>query len=539
MAAVVIFSFASCSPVDHEEIPAPISELSLEQTLAEPNPATNWEPSLALNVEHSTIILSEERNAFALIKYSCEEPATFNLVIYARRPYEARTLFSRKAHEPGDYEVRWDGKDDFGIPVQSGYYFLKATDSDTGEVLFDSSRTAWGTRVSYEEVRFEGDGRFEYHLPENALVRVGVSSESSGAYYRTILDWAARPKGHQYENWDGYDKNGRVALIQRPGLAIHVGAYKLPDTTIIVASSPTEAIPVVVEDSEFVVPPIGLDEVVEFARQEEDAARTPEFRLHVQNESKEDIELQNAQLTDPVKIHVDLDPVTKKVLQEQGYAVNLYLDDKLAKGMEHADSTFSYTLDPANFAPGKHLLNVNVVSDEGGHVGAELREFIVPTTLTKNPRLTEAASLRTASATSSKPPTLLAGIHIEKDGQSLNLGSGEFLVALLSTTCDHCMGWVPRLNEIAADQNLPTLVGLMWGDSTTLADFRAITSPSFPTTLISAEIFFPLIGSSPPRLIHSLSGKPIRHWDDELPGLKSLMAEINRNEGKLVRISSE
>ncbi len=30
------------------------------------------------------------------------------------------------------------------------------------------------------------------------------------------------------------------------------------------------------------------------------------------------------------------------------------------------------------FEPGKHMLIVNVISESGGHVGAELREFDVP-----------------------------------------------------------------------------------------------------------------------------------------------------------------
>ncbi|MBI4558326.1 MAG: hypothetical protein HY706_12160, partial [Candidatus Hydrogenedentes bacterium] len=90
----------------------------------------------------------------------------------------------------------------------------------------------------------------------------------------------------------------------------------------------------------------------------------------------------------------------------------------------------------------------------------------------------------------------------EEDGQTWNLGEGEYLVAMLSATCEHCMAAVAELNDfVAAVADLP-LFGLCEGTEETLQSFRDQTAPLFPTHLIGVRAFFELIGQEPPRFIY-------------------------------------
>lgn len=104
-----------------------------------------------------------------------------------------------------------------------------------------------------------------------------------------------------------------------------------------------------------------------------------------------------------------------------------------------------------------------------------------------------------------------------------DLGKGEYLVALLNTTCDHCRESVPMLNEYTYIPEWPTVVGLMQGDAPTHDDFILNTEPEFPTFLIDTMDFFNLIASAPPRLAYVRDGKLVQAWDGDMPALETFV----------------
>jgi uncharacterized membrane protein YphA (DoxX/SURF4 family) len=118
-----------------------------------------------------------------------------------------------------------------------------------------------------------------------------------------------------------------------------------------------------------------------------------------------------------------------------------------------------------------------------------------------------------------------ARFRFEAEGIDYDLGRGEYLVALLSDSCDHCEEAVPQLNELAdlLGESLPPIVGLCLGEKETLAQFRERSGPQFPTVLIEPLIFFDLIGDAPPRFILIRDGRPLQSWDEELPDAMDLL----------------
>ncbi len=105
-------------------------------------------------------------------------------------------------------------------------------------------------------------------------------------------------------------------------------------------------------------------------------------------------------------------------------------------------------------------------------------------------------------------------------GETFNLAQGEYLVAMLSMTCEHCMATVPALNDLALGGDLPPLVALCFepaeGD---LDNFKLETGAAFPLHNLGDNFltFSEFIGKEPPRLAYVRDGKAIQFWDGDPP----------------------
>ncbi len=113
---------------------------------------------------------------------------------------------------------------------------------------------------------------------------------------------------------------------------------------------------------------------------------------------------------------------------------------------------------------------------------------------------------------------------------AVDLGDGEYLVALLSATCDHCQASVPALNQLAFFPDLP-LVGLVLEhESGEMADFQALTAPQFPLHSLGHKplAFYKLIGDEPPRLAYVRDGRQVAHWDYDMPTLDTVLAQVEQ-----------
>ncbi len=116
--------------------------------------------------------------------------------------------------------------------------------------------------------------------------------------------------------------------------------------------------------------------------------------------------------------------------------------------------------------------------------------------------------------------------RVPAEAGPLDLGRGDWFVAWLSTTCEDCKAAVAQLHELAeAFPELPPIVGLMIGDRPTLAEFRAETSPDFPTVLVPAPAAIAYIGEEPPRFVLVRDGVAVETWDAAIPD-PLLLAEL-------------
>ena len=119
-----------------------------------------------------------------------------------------------------------------------------------------------------------------------------------------------------------------------------------------------------------------------------------------------------------------------------------------------------------------------------------------------------------------------AKFTVTDGGQTLDLGSGDYLVAMLSATCEHCEAATEVLNQIAPLPGVPPIVGLMMGDEKEMRDFRDLTAPVFPVQSIDTLEFFNLLDKqqAPPRFYITHDGAEVRYLDELDPTLDGLLA---------------
>lgn len=98
----------------------------------------------------------------------------------------------------------------------------------------------------------------------------------------------------------------------------------------------------------------------------------------------------------------------------------------------------------------------------------------------------------------------------------VDLTSGGKLVAVFNAECEHCQEAARELGALAAkSENFPPIYVLMFSESeAAISTFAEKTHTNYPYHLISADDFFDLIGTSPPRIYWLQNGKVKAHWDE-------------------------
>ena len=107
--------------------------------------------------------------------------------------------------------------------------------------------------------------------------------------------------------------------------------------------------------------------------------------------------------------------------------------------------------------------------------------------------------------------------HFEPKGR-VDLTSGENLIAVFNLDCDHCQETASALGDLKRKhEKFPDLYQLFYQEgSTTAEDFENLTQSNFPYTLIDVNIFFDLIGDSPPRIYYLKDGSVAEIWDADI-----------------------
>lgn len=98
----------------------------------------------------------------------------------------------------------------------------------------------------------------------------------------------------------------------------------------------------------------------------------------------------------------------------------------------------------------------------------------------------------------------------------VDLSSGNKLVAVFNTECDHCQAAAKELFKLRNSKNFPEMYVLFFTEGSVSVDsFKTITSSNFPFRTIPLNEFFSLIGQTPPRIYWLQNGTVKKKWDNE------------------------
>ena len=107
----------------------------------------------------------------------------------------------------------------------------------------------------------------------------------------------------------------------------------------------------------------------------------------------------------------------------------------------------------------------------------------------------------------------------------LDLGCGEYLIALIGTHCEHCQDAVPQINNLAENPDLPEVLALCPDEEGECLEFVEEFLPIFPIGQVSEDDFWRLLGESiSPRILLVSDGHIRRAWDGDVPDSEEILA---------------
>ncbi len=138
------------------------------------------------------------------------------------------------------------------------------------------------------------------------------------------------------------------------------------------------------------------------------------------------------------------------------------------------------------------------------------------------------------STNGAAPPAGEAGVFagyriVPEYGDAIELAHGEYLVALLSMTCEHCMGEVPQINDYISQETLPQVVAIcLEPEEGSLKNFQDLTGPLFPMHSVGNDMlsWAKICSGVPPQLSLIRDGVVVKTWKDEMPPPEEILVAM-------------
>jgi hypothetical protein len=118
-------------------------------------------------------------------------------------------------------------------------------------------------------------------------------------------------------------------------------------------------------------------------------------------------------------------------------------------------------------------------------------------------------------------------------GAPVPLAQGEFFVAMLSASCDHCRAVTQSLNDLTQTPGVPPIAALMLGTEEEMKDYMGATNPQFPIQTLEVLKFMSLLADgvqNPPDFFIIRDGAIVRHLAAEEPTYEELLDFATKGE---------
>lgn len=102
--------------------------------------------------------------------------------------------------------------------------------------------------------------------------------------------------------------------------------------------------------------------------------------------------------------------------------------------------------------------------------------------------------------------------------ETIDFRSGDYLVLLMATDCQHCLDLLPEFETLAGTSGLPRMVAFCLNSEDQRHQFIEEFEPSFPIGQIDDDLFWRLLGNgSIPRLLLVRQGRIEKTWEQTVP----------------------
>ena len=110
--------------------------------------------------------------------------------------------------------------------------------------------------------------------------------------------------------------------------------------------------------------------------------------------------------------------------------------------------------------------------------------------------------------------------------KKVNLNRGEKLIAILSLDCDHCIEVTKKFGISNWKEKNQQLFILFLGEENQVELFFQQAGAKFPYKILDAQTFFPLIQTSPPRVVYLVNGNILGDWDGETFSIETVLKKL-------------
>lgn len=326
------------------------------------------EPALRLtHVRHAPVAFEVTADERAEVRFRLSASARVTLRIYDPRDREVVAIPSEGVLAPGDHALAWNGRTARRrrVPPGAYRYTLSATASNGEAVAHDLSDVTGGDAVRVRDLRYDaGAGLVRYRLLRPARVHVWAGAPSPGPMLATLVDWAPRPAGPSAEPWTPDEAVQRLA----PEPALVGRATALAGNALIVLSAGRGARSELLPVGER---PLRPGRKPATPRQRDPAIWPPEqrgdFALTLRVDERRARRRETA-----IPIRIEATAREAQRLYAERFGVELYVDGVLAFKNELGYLPLTWQWNPADLAPGPHVITTNVFGYAGNRGAASV-----------------------------------------------------------------------------------------------------------------------------------------------------------------------
>jgi hypothetical protein len=193
----------------------------------------NAEPQVA-GVEASRPFFNPTLGQRIDIGFQVTDEGLVTVGVLDRDGEPVRLLASKRRVSPGRTLLRWDGRDDEGLVVPDEAYSVAIEFRRSGGAKLARYP---GTNRAAKEIKVDSanydpaSGVISYKLPMPGRIDIEAKYLSSSPYSASkvaVITGAPRAAGLVIDIWSGFDRSGKLYLVDQPGFSLSVTATTLP-----------------------------------------------------------------------------------------------------------------------------------------------------------------------------------------------------------------------------------------------------------------------------------------------------------------------